>query len=275
MSTRRIIDFHTHAFPDHLAARTMQKLAEISGTSPCTDGTAQALNRYLQKNQFEAGVLMQIANRPGQYKTVNDWAASVHQQFPSILAFGSIHPDDGNEGIQELARFSELGLKGVKFHPDYQNFFVDETRMFPIYEACGKLQLPILFHAGWDPLSPDLVHATPERLASIVRQFPDTTFIAAHLAGMKDIADTITHLVGLPCYLDLSMACTYLPPHQILNVIRAHGAERILFATDCPWGDPQHNVSTLESLPLEPSEFEQIFWKNAAHLLQFTNERDC
>lgn len=268
MSKRRIIDFHTHAFPDALASATMDKLSKISGCTPCTAGTVQALEQYIKENEFEYGVLLQIANRPNQYMTVNNWAAEVHRKHPSIFAFGSIHPEDGENGIQELSRFQELGLKGVKFHPDYQKFFVDEARMRPIYEACGNLQLPVLFHAGWDPLSPEVIHATPERIAHVVKQLPNTTFIAAHLAGMKDTKETIRHLAGLPLYLDISMACTYLPPEEILSIIRLHGSDRILFATDCPWGDPQRNVSLLESLPLTPSDLDNIFWNNAVALLK-------
>ena len=63
--------------------------------------------------------------------------------------FGSVHPSHP-DALKELERIHALGIKGIKFHPDYQYFFVDEERMFPIYEKCGKLGLIVVFHAGWD-----------------------------------------------------------------------------------------------------------------------------
>ena len=57
-----------------------------------------------------------------------------------------------------------------------------------------------------------------------------------------------------------------------MDVIRAHGADRILFATDCPWGDPAEFVRFVRALPLTEEEREQIFHENAERLL-FGNEK--
>ena len=90
--------------------------------------------------------------------------------LPSMASVPSI--PDAPDALDELQRIKDLGLYGVKLHPDYQGFLIDDPKMFPIYDAISSLGLPVTFHTGWDPLSPDLIHATPQAVAKVVKLFP-------------------------------------------------------------------------------------------------------
>ena len=164
------IDFHVHMFPEALAKKTLPKLAHISGRGGqdapyFTDGTLPGTLRRLDEWGVDRAVTLHIATSVHAMHKVNDFAAAVKSE--RLYSFGSVHPD-APDALEELDRIQALGLDGVKFHPDYQDFFVDDDKMAPIYEKIQSLGLPVTFHAGWDPLSPEVVHAEPERLARVL-----------------------------------------------------------------------------------------------------------
>ena len=189
-----VIDFHIHAFDDSIAERAIQKLEIVSNLKSFTNGTIADTIECFDKWGVDKGVLLPIATKPSQQTTINNWA--VKQKSERIIPFGSIHPD-AEDALKELERIKNLGLKGIKLHPDYQNFIIDEDRMIPIYKKCAELRLAIIFHAGFDPLSPDLVHAMPENCANAFKAVPEMTMILSHLCGMRFWNDVEKYLVGL------------------------------------------------------------------------------
>lgn len=259
-----MIDCHMHAFPDFLAERTMKTLSQTSGMQPQTDGTYGDTLRKMKEWGVSHGVLLHIATRPGQQKKVNNWAAEI--QNDHFIGFGSVHPDDP-EAIEELHRIKALGLRGVKLHPDYQHFFVDEERVFPLYETIAMLGLPLVFHTGFDPYSPDEVHASPQKIARVADLFPDLTIICAHMGGYLMADEAEQYLVGKKVYLDTSMAATFLEPDRFERMCRKHGIDRILFGSDCPWSTPAAEQAFIEKCHFTSTEKAYIFEQNAKALL--------
>lgn len=265
------IDFHVHLFPDALAVKTIEKLARIAGDEHgdaphYTDGTLRGTLEKMDVWGVDRAVTQHIATSVHAMHKVNDFAASVRSE--RLYAFGSVHPD-APDALEELERIRALGLDGVKLHPDYQNFFVDEERMASIYEKMAQLHLPVLFHAGWDPLSPELLHAEPERLARVAESFPELTIIAAHLGGMRRYDQVEKHLLGRKnVYLDTAMTAAYLHDEaQFVRVLRGHGLDRVLFATDCPWSNPERELHLLDNAGLSQQEYDAVTYGNALRLL--------
>ena len=266
-----LIDFHVHLFPDALAGRTLEKLAHTAadehGDAPYfSDATYTGTLRKMDEWNVDAIVTQHIATSVKSMHKVNDFAASVKGY--RIYAFGSVHPD-APDALEELERIKALGLDGVKLHPDYQEFFVDESRMATLYEKMAQLGLPVLFHAGWDPLSPECVHAEPERLKSVVTGYPDLTVIAAHLGGMQRYDQVEKHLMGCKnLYIDTAMCATYVKNmEQYARILRGHGLERVLFATDCPWSTPERELKLLHTVEMTNEEREGVLCGNALRLL--------
>lgn len=259
-----LIDIHTHMFPDKLAPKALESLSKICKSPYYTDGTVAGTRNSLKEWGVTAAVVMNIATKPNQQTTINNWAASI--QADSLFCFGSVHPD-APDAIDELARIKELGLYGVKFHPDYQNFFIDEERMFPIYDAISSLGLPVLFHAGADPLSPNLVHAMPKSVAKVAGLFPKMKIIAAHMGGMARYDEVEEFLVGKNVYIDTSMSSRICSLEQFKRIIRKHGSERVLFGSDCPWSRPIDELQFLLTAKLRDYDYENICGRNVINLL--------
>ncbi|MBQ7046660.1 MAG: amidohydrolase [Oscillospiraceae bacterium] len=261
------IDFHTHAFSDKIVEKAMAGLTATSGFSPCTDGSLGGLIDKMKETGVSGAVLLTIATKPTQHEVINSWAAEVNNKN-GIYAFGSVHPD-GDDALEWLDKIKEMGLYGIKLHPDYQNFIVDDEKVFPIYEKCSEMKMPVLFHAGYDPLSPDFIHCTPEGLKNVHKAFPDLIMICAHMGGMYRWEQVERHLVGRPgnIYFDLGVVAGEIGEDILMRIIRKHGPKRILLGSDCPWDDPENEIEMVKKLPLSDEEKEYIFYKNAQKLL--------
>ncbi len=261
-----LIDFHVHAFADLIAAKAMEKLSNTAKITPCTNGTIADTVKKQSEWGVALSVLLPIATKPSQQNTINNWAAQVGNDFKEIIPFGSVHPD-ADDALEELERIKALGLKGVKLHPDYQGFFIDDPNVFKIYKKCAELSLPVVFHAGFDAVSPDVIHATPKASLNAHKAVPEMTMILAHMGGVRCWDDVERFLVGEDIYFDISFISGEISSEQAKRIIKKHGADKILFASDCPWSCPLSEIRLVEELGLSEAEKEMIYYKNAQKLL--------
>jgi len=259
-----IIDFHVHCFPDDLAVKAIPVLEKCSNISANTDGTVDSIKKSMKIAGIDKSVILSIASKPSQTEKINSWSSEI--QSDEIVAFGSIHPDYVG-WKEELKRIKQLGLKGIKFHPDYQSFFVDEPRMFPIYESAFELGLIIVFHAGVDIGLPAPCHCTPDRLIKLVDAFTGGDFVAAHMGGYLYQDDVERLLVGRDIYLDTSYSLGHMSDEQAKRMIQNHDYKKILFATDSPWKNQKEEVIKLKSLYLDSEVENAILSGNSIRLL--------
>lgn len=260
-----LIDFHTHAFPEKIAEKAIEKLSFVSGNlAPHTNGTFTDLKRLLNQSGIDKAVVLNIATNASQQKNVNDFAASINDN-QTIFSFGSVFPDSP-DALYELERIKSLGLRGVKLHPDYQRFFVDDEKMKPIYKKIGELGLVTLFHAGQDYGFPPPYGATPERMEKALSWF-DSPVVAAHLGGKGYEEEVLKRLCGKELYFDTAFSYGALPKPYVEKIITTHGADKILFGTDTPWHNAEMEMRLIKSLQLSNDDFEKITHKNAEKLL--------
>lgn len=261
-----IIDFHVHAFPDALAAKALPLLSKCSGgVKPNYDATISGLESYLAKNNVDYAVVLNIATNPHQEKKVNDFAISLLEK-QNIIPFGSVHPDSPN-ALSELERLAKAGIRGIKLHPDYQHFFVDDEKMFPIYKKIAELGFITVFHAGVDIGYPKPVHCTPERLLRVLDLFDDAPVVAAHFGGWLLWDSVLEDLCGTQVYLDTAFSSGKMPPDYAKELIKAHGADKVLLGSDMPWSDTLDEVRFVQSLDLSAEDEEKILSNNAKRLL--------
>lgn len=259
-----LIDFHTHCFPEKLAERAISKLSHSSGgLIPQTDGTPRGLLTLMDKTGVDKSCVMNIATNPHQMKAVNDFANQIN--CDKLICFGSIHPDAPDWG-EELERIAEMGLKGVKLHPDYQGFVVDDEKMKPIYRKISSLGLITLFHAGFDYAFLPPYGCMPSHSLRALSWF-DSPVILAHWGGINSGLEVAEKLCGLPVYFDTSFGYGSMPPAVQKMIIEKHGTDKLLFGSDCPWHSPAWEIRNLSTLGLTPEELEKIYHINAEKLL--------
>jgi len=259
-----IIDFHTHCFPDELAGRAIPELSARAGIPAMLNGTINDLEKSMKVAKIDKSVMLPIATKPSQTVKINDWAASV--QSNSIISFGSIHPKFEN-WKQEIQRIKELGLKGVKFHPDYQDFFVDNEEMFPMYDMILNSGLVIIFHAGIDIGLKPPYHCMPSMLKKVIRHFKGGKIVAAHMGGYDCYDEVERHLLGEDIYFDTSYCISEIGEEKAARLIRGHGINKVLFGTDSPWKGQAEEVALINKVGLDDSEKAALLGLNACRLL--------
>jgi hypothetical protein len=260
-----IIDMHAHIYPDHLAARTLEAVQARAGVRAYTDGTLEGLLRSMHAAGIDRAVVSSIATRPEQVDPIHQSLTGI--RHPAILWLATMHPDLLITP-DLVSALKAQGFKGFKLHADYQAFFVDERRIFPFYEAVKAEGMPILFHVGVDPGLPQIVHATPKRLARVRREFPQLPIIAAHLGGTDLYEETEEYLLGTDIYLDTSFVLQEMPMALLKRFFTKHSVERFLFGTDSPWTDQREELEFFLSLPfLTVAAKEKVTGLNAAQLL--------
>lgn len=261
----KVLDFHSHIFPDELAKRAISTLMSCSPESKNhTDGTMSGLLESMHKNGINKSVLLPVATKPSQVPVINQNCLNLKSN--EHIPFGALHPDTDNIE-QEISFLKSNHIAGIKFHPEYQNFYIEDKSLFPIYEQLSSANLIVVFHAGKDPGPFTCDHALPSSLKIIHKNFPDLKIVAAHLGGWKLWDEVENNICGLPIYLDTSAISEYIQMDQFLRIVRKHGIEHILFGTDSPWFDQGTVKQWIENSKLTDNEKELILWENGFRLL--------
>jgi predicted TIM-barrel fold metal-dependent hydrolase len=266
-----IIDFHTHAFPDNIAKNAMDILAHTGGAFiHYTDGTLHGLVDAVNTAGDAFAVVLPIASKPTQVRKINDWA--VENRGRNIEIFGSVYPG-APDAMYELENIKARGLKGVKFHPEHQDFYIDDPHCLPLYRKAASLGLITIFHMGYDIGYPPPCRGTPERLKKALGAFDGAPVIAAHFGGYMMWERVVKALCGLPIYFDTSYSHSRMIKPLAQQIVEKHGPAKILFGRDLPWSGITEDAAFVKSLDLSADDLDLIMRGNAARLLGLTHAR--
>ncbi len=274
-----ITDFHTHIYPDKIAEKTISILKKQAPVvQNFSDGTISGLRKSMRQSGIGKAVILPVATRKGQFDTINRFAAEINSSCDDLISFGGIHPDD-DDPEEKLKFLKDSGFRGIKIHPDYTGTFIDDPRYIRIITGCARLGLTVVTHAGVDPAF-DVIHCPPEKGRAVLDAVMKETgvkepfMVFAHLGGIIMHEEVKKHLLGSCCYLDISCSFAALgsfcdtTDEQVVGVIKKHGADKILFATDSPWNYQKEYVDHFKALEgLTDKEKNMILFSNAEKLL--------
>ncbi|MGE4560132.1 MAG: amidohydrolase family protein [Desulfobulbus sp.] len=259
-----IIDIHTHAFPDGIARIAIPVLEREGNIKAYRNGTVADLLDSMDQGGVERSVVCSIATRPEQFQPILKWSKEIRSD--RIIPFPSLHPEDPDL-LDHLQILHDEGFKGVKMHPYYQDYFLDDANLFALYERMSELGMILVIHAGYDIAYPRIRRADPQRILDVCRQFPQLKMIATHLGGWDEWEDVRTLLTGEPIYMEISFALDFLDQIRLRDILLNHPPEYLLFGTDCPWTDQATTLKMLSKLGLPDSLFAMMVSGNARRLL--------
>ncbi len=261
MMKNGIIDFHAHAFPDEIAPKAMKKLlAEAPGAQAFLDGKLSSLADSMDRNGISHSVICCIATTPEQFTPIFNWCRKV--QTDRLILFPSIHPADA-KWKERIALIKDAGFKGVKMHPYYQDFRLDEDRMLPIYEELTRLGLMLVVHTGYDIAFAKDTRADCKKILKITDTFPQLKFVSTHLGAWQQWDDVEKLLAGRHIYMELSWSLEYLSPEQTRRIILNQPSDCVLFGTDSPWTGQGRTIELFKALKL-PQELERKILRDNA-----------
>ena len=257
----KIIDFHTHIYPDGIAEKGSRGISEFYGIPHSCIGSADVLSERSKAAGIAHSLLLPVAIKAENVRHINEFTAQVVKSRSEFSGFGAIHADmDDIPG--ELKYIRDLGLKGIKLHPDIQGFPTDDKRLYPMYDAISG-KMPVLIHCG----DPRYDNSGPERLRRVLDDFPALQVIGAHLGGWSMFEKAFEYLHDTDCCFDFSSCMMFLGRDETKRYIKRYGADRILFGTDFPLWDPVTEVERFMSIGLGNEEMEKIAYKNAERFL--------
>lgn len=271
-----IIDIHSHCFmPNAMAARAIAGMSHaVEGVLwPIGDGTLKNQIDQMEHDGIDMAAMLPIATKPSQHAVLlrnalalRDGAIDVRSRR-RIHPFMSVHPQDP-ELDAHLDEISRLGFRGIKLHPYYQGFALDDPNVWPFFAKLAERGFVIECHCGYDVGYPTRSDACgPMHVAALLRNVPGLIFIAAHLAGCAGYAPHATdELLDSGCYADTSaLAYDWMKDEQ-MRLMRSWPTERLLFGTDFPWVKYDEALRWVKSIRKE-EDLDAIFSGNARRLL--------
>jgi len=258
------IDVHTHAFHPKIAEKVIAQLQGHYGIQAVGTGLIEDLLARAAAAGLDRVAVHTAATAPAQVIPANNWSLELMRGHPEVIAFGTTHP--GYEGwAAELDRLRAAGVRGIKLHPDFQGFWLDDRRLSPIIEAAQE-DFVFMVHVGDRP-EPARNPSCPYKLAALLDRFPRARFIAAHMGGYLHWPHALKVLAGRDVWIDTSSTLPFIDQPTLEALFAKHPRERILFGSDYPLFDPGQTAAELrQRLGLSDAELEQL-QINAAGLL--------
>ena len=261
----KIINSHCHIYPEKIADKAVLGIRDFYDLDMSLNGKVDGLIKDGEKVGVTHYLVHSVATTPKQVKSINEFISESVKAHPDLFTgFGTLHPD--SEDIQgDFDYLIELGLKGVKLHPDFQQFALNDQRALEIGKIVEKGNVPILIHCGDFRYN----YSNPDQLKPFLDEFPNLTVIGAHFAGWSIWQEATEKLAGTPnLYVDLSSSLYDLSPEIALELIHKYGSDRVLWGTDYPMWDSVSEMEYFNKLDLTQKERSQILYENAAKILK-------
>lgn len=263
-----IIDAHTHVWPDHVAGRALS--ASGLDLERFGDGTASSLAAVMDAAGVDRSVVLAVANTADRVESANAFTGGLD---PSrFIGFGSAHA--GGDPDELVASLRRHGLRGVKVHPLFQDYALDDPGLLRVLDAL-RGEFVAIVHVGAGRRPQDTGRCTPPMLVELARQLPGLDLIACHFGGYRVLDEAAETVIGTPgVHLDTSWppSLATLDPARVRELVRRHGADRVVFASDWPMADPAAEIAAIRALGLADDEVDAILGGNLAGLLGLADD---
>ncbi len=263
MKKYEIIDAHCHIYPEKIAAKAVKATDNFYGVGSHGKGTVADLAKRSKKAGVDHAIVQSVATTPKQVESINRFIAKeVAESNGFLTGLGTLHPDT-IDLEEDILLIKELGLKGVKLHPDIQNFKMDTERLFEMYDICQREGLVMLIHTGDKRYD----NSNPNRVENVLKSFPKLKVIGAHFGGWSVWEEASKRLCKFEnFYVDSSSSFGFAKKSIIKDALFAYGADKVLFASDYPMWSAKKEIKNLLSLKLSETDYIKIFSQNAKNL---------
>ena len=258
------IDAHAHIYPDKIAEKAVESVKQFYLVEQmyAQIGTVENLLSYAQTTPITHFIAHSVAVKPKNVASINNFIAECVANHPEIIGFMAMH-QDLEDPEAEINRAMELGLCGIKLHPDTQQVNADDPRLMNVYEIAQTKHLPVIIHTGDYRYN----YSHPERIARVLHAFPDLVVNAAHFGGWSIYDVGADVLSSERCFVDTSSALEYIGLRHARELINMYGSERVMFGSDHPMWSPESECKLISQMGLDEQTFANITWHNAEKFL--------
>ncbi len=257
-----IIDCHCHVYPDKIVDKAVQSIEKFYDIDAQNGGRYDTLVTRGSMEGIKHYVVFSVATVPHQASAINRFIANTVESSGGIMTgLGTVHPDSENLE-QEIEEIVSLGLKGIKLHPDFQKFQVDNPKYDKLYELCSG-KIPIMMHTGDNRYD----FSNPERVESVLKKFPNLTLIGAHFGGWSCWKQAAKRLYKYDnFFVDCSSTFDWLTSEETTELVNLYTADKVLFGTDFPLWSHKKELERFFEMELTQNQKEKILYKNSLSL---------
>ncbi|MHA4847933.1 amidohydrolase family protein [Rhodococcus sp. MSC1_016] len=259
-----IIDAHCHVWPDEIARKVLAD--RPVGLDPVHDGTLDGLRRTMDAAGIDMAMTLAVANVGKNVWRTNEFVGKVDRS--RFVPFGTVHPDLSVE--ENLVALRDNGVVGVKLHPLFQSVAFADSRTREILTALAENDIPVIAHVGSGGDAHQNERGAPKDFHAMLTAVKGLRLIAAHYGGYQVLDEAEQWSVGTDVHLETSWPPSMgtLPQERIRNIIRRHGADRVVYGSDWPMTDPATEIAAIKALGLTAEEESGILGGNLARLLR-------
>lgn len=206
----------------------------------------------------------------------NEFVAELCSKHPDhFYGYASVNPNRNNAVDKLLEAIEHLKLIGLKLHPPLQNFYPNDKKVWPLYDAASQLGIPVVFHVGTTPFGNlvKLKQADPILLDEVANDFPDLKIVLTHLGTLWHNESFMIVEKHPNVYID-----TAAYPYEITEIltektIQRIGEEKFIFGTDfpMPYEGKMHDLSDfvrcIQELKISQELKQRIFSGNFKTLM--------
>ncbi len=202
----------------------------------------------------------------------HEWIMQAVKYKPDrFFGLACINPleEEAPKKIEWLVK--EGGFKGVKIHQAHYQFVINDKRVYPFYEKCAELQVPVAFHTGYSPLRTvdRFIPTMPHLLDELAYDLPELKIIMCHAGGnwYQDGAyialrnpNIMVDISGLKWLAQFFVYPTIDATKLIKRIVQVVGPKRVMYGTD---NDDTCNVEFMKTCGLNDHDFQLVMGENA------------
>jgi predicted TIM-barrel fold metal-dependent hydrolase len=265
----QIIDSHCHIWPEKVAQKAKDFLEQAFNHKMIDLPVADNLLKYMDEAGISKSVVSSVASRPDQVISINNWLFSIKNE--RFIPFASMHPFyyefAGMKAFTDEMKRIKDNASGIKLQAEFQKFYIDDQKAFPVYETLQELNLPVIFHCGIELSSPGEVRSSPDRMIKVLEKFPEMKVIGAHMGGFMMWEEVLEKLAGKNIYFDTSDSIRAMKPELLSGFFQKHGFDKIIYGSDFPMQIPKEETDFIKNLSVSEENKHKILSLNIARLL--------
>lgn len=261
--TYRAADAHAHIYPGKIAEKATASVGDFYHIPMHNVGLPHVLAQRGGEAGIDRFLVCSVATKVEQVRSINQFIQEKCEKYPQFIGLGAWHQDI-TDISGEMDDIQARGLRGIKLHPDFQKFMIDDPKMLDVYKEAHRRGLPVLFHTGDSRTE----FSSPHRLMNVIDKLPDFTCIAAHLGGYSEWEEARRELSGTNVYIDTSSSLFKVSPEEAKENIAHFGVDHTMFGTDFPMWDPKEELERFFALGFSQEENQAMLYDNFARLFQ-------
>lgn len=252
-----IIDAHAHIFPDKIADIATENIGHFYDLKMRNIGSSPNLIESGKKINVSKYLVFSTATVPAQVHNINEFIARECAEHSEFIGLGTLHPQS-DDMERDFNQIIDLGLKGIKLHPDFQKFDIDSKDAYKMYEL-AEGRLPMLIHFGDKRYD----YSAPKKLVQVHKDFPNLKVISAHLGGYERWEEAQKYLAGMDnVWFDTCSSFDFMSKEDAVRYIKNLGIDRCFFGTDFPMWRHISEFHNLMSLGFTHEENQMILADN-------------